>query len=205
MSEAGAIVVACIIFVFGLAVAAIRGKRSAGNRAHLARVHPKPVPQKTHSPNFSGEPVVRSTTVPPPRSPSRSATRYTESICTKAFYGRVVWIVDGDTIHVRRKREVLKIRLNGLDAPELDQYGGLKAKSFMFGLVRGQTILCHPIELDNYGRTVAICYLNGKDIAAEAVKAGVALDCRVFSGGRYAHLEQPGAANRLGRRTYSRS
>lgn len=124
--------------------------------------------------------------------------------CTRPFQARVVWIVDGDTIHVRRHREVVKIRLNGLDAPELNEHGGRKAKDFMFKLVRGQTLECHPIELDAHGRTVAICYLNGADIAGEAVKAGVALDCRVYSGGRYASLEVPGAARRLGRRKYAR-
>lgn len=133
------------------------------------------------------------------RHPSTSAP-----FCTNAFYGRVIWIVDGDTIHVRRKNEVLKIRLNGLDAPEMDQFGGWKAKNFLFRLVRGQTLLCQPIELDNYGRTVAICHLNGRDIAAEAVKAGVALDCRIYSDGRYAALEPAGAARLLGRRSYSR-
>ena len=126
------------------------------------------------------------------------------TFCTRPWTGRVVWIVDGDTIHVRRSREVVKIRLNGLDAPEIHEHGGRKAKDFMFRLLRGQDLECHPIELDGYGRTVAVCYLNGVDIAAEAVKAGVALDCRVFSGGRYAHLEVPGAARRLGRRTYAR-
>jgi endonuclease YncB( thermonuclease family) len=116
----------------------------------------------------------------------------------------VVWIVDGDTIHVRRRHEVIKIRLNGLDAPEMCEYGGGRAKDFMFRLVRGQVLECYPVKLDNYGRTVAICYLNGRDIAAEAVKAGVALDCRIHSGGRYAALELAGAAHRLSRRTYTR-
>lgn len=38
----------------------------------------------------------------------------------------------------------------------MNEYGSRLVKNFMFDLVRGRTLLCQPIELDNYGRTVAI-------------------------------------------------
>jgi endonuclease YncB( thermonuclease family) len=41
---------------------------------------------------------------------------------------------------------------------------------------------------------VGVCYLNGRDISAEMVSAGVARDRPRFSGGRYAEAERWAAA-----------
>jgi endonuclease YncB( thermonuclease family) len=38
---------------------------------------------------------------------------------------------------------------------------------------------------------VGICYVEGRDVAAELVKHGLARDCERFSGGRYRELETP--------------
>ncbi len=192
-------IVLVLAFVGRASRKSTRQRHSGGQRPGETKRPAPPVRPKTAS---RPAPAPRPEPSCAPSAPRSSRVR--EPFCTKPWTGRVVWIVDGDTIHVRRRQEVVKIRLNGLDAPELHEYGGGRAKDFMFRLVRGQTLECYPVELDNYGRTVAICYLGGLDIAAEAVKAGVALDCRIYSGGRYASLEAPGAARRLGRRTYTR-
>ena len=53
-------------------------------------------------------------------------------------------------------------------------------------------------EVDDYGRAVARCYLpDGKDLSAEMVKRGLAIDWPKFSGGKYRLLEIPNARRRM--------
>lgn len=119
------------------------------------------------------------------------------------FTGKVVRVTDGDTLRIQSTEYgTLTVRLNGLDAPETGRSGGNAATRFMRGLVNGQQLRCKAVDQDRYGRVVAICYRDGRDIAAEAVAAGVALDCRRYSGGRYAKFEQSGVAKKIGRRPY---
>jgi micrococcal nuclease len=51
-------------------------------------------------------------------------------------------------------------------------------------------------ELDGtrtHDRCAGVCYLDGRDVAAELVRAGVARDCPRFSDGRYADEEREAA------------
>ena len=45
-----------------------------------------------------------------------------------------------------------------------------------------------------YDRCAGICYVGGKDVAAELVRQGLARDCPRYSGGRYAAAERQAAA-----------
>ncbi|WP_439139881.1 thermonuclease family protein, partial [Roseicyclus sp.] len=104
------------------------------------------------------------------------------------------YVVDGDTIIIRKTQ----IRLFGIDAPELDHPYGKNAKNAMWRLCEGKTITAEILETDAYGRTVAKCWLpDGRDLSAELVKQGLALDWKKFSGGIYRHLEAPDARKRL--------
>lgn len=99
------------------------------------------------------------------------------------------YVVDGDTIKIKQQR----IRLMGIDAPEMDQPYGEKAKWAMHGLTKGQIVSVHIVGEDIHGRSVGICYLqDGRDLAAELVRMGLALDWPYFSKGKYAHLEPEG-------------
>ena len=52
----------------------------------------------------------------------------------------------------------------------------------------------------SYDRIVAECFLpDGRDLAAELVRSGLALDWRKFSGGKYRHLEPEDARRKLWR------
>jgi len=100
------------------------------------------------------------------------------------------YVIDGDTIQIGQVR----LRLAGIDAPELDHPWGLKAKSELIRLCRGQTIRAEFAPHLSYDRTVATCFLaDGRDLSAEMVRLGMALDWPKFSGGKYAHLEPEGA------------
>ena len=85
------------------------------------------------------------------------------------------------------------IRLQGLAAPESGELSAADATRAMQGLVEGETVRCDPDGASTHDRCVAICYLDGVDIAAAMVRAGVARDCPAFSGGRYAAAERAAA------------
>lgn len=98
-------------------------------------------------------------------------------------------VIDGDTIVISGT----KIRLAGIDAPELHHPWGKKAKFAMIELCKGKVVTAVIQEDVSYDRIVATCYLpDGTDLAAELVKQGLALDWPKFSGGAYRHLEPDG-------------
>lgn len=104
------------------------------------------------------------------------------------------WVIDGDTIVVSK----IKVRLAGIDAPELDQPWGQKAKWEMVKICKGKTIDVELTGETTYDRLVGTCYLeDGTDIGAELIKAGLALDGGHFSHGKYKHLEPEGIRRKL--------
>ncbi len=123
------------------------------------------------------------------------------TICTSAasaaepftLAGTVTHVRDGDTIEVSE----VPIRLSGVSAPELDEPLGKRSKLFMRELVLGQLVRCELNGEKSYDRFAGTCYLNGNDIGALVIEAGLALDCPRYSGGRYGDFEQPGACERI--------
>ena len=105
--------------------------------------------------------------------------------------GVVTHVRDGDTIEV----EGLAVRLQGLHAPELGEPLGKESKAAMVGLALGKDTRCELTGEVNGDRVIGVCYVARKDLAAELVKLGLGRDCPRYSGGRYAELEQPGAAS----------
>lgn len=91
-----------------------------------------------------------------------------------------------------------QIRLFGVDAPELNHPYGIRAKRKLWALTKGHSIRAEIVATDAHGRTVARCTLpDGRDLSAEMVKAGLALDWAKFSGGIYRDLEVPDARRKM--------
>lgn len=106
------------------------------------------------------------------------------------------WVIDGDTIII----DQVRIRLAGIDAPELDHPWGQQSKWAMVKLCKGQIVTARFKPELSYDRLVAECFLpDGRDLAAELVRCGLALDWPKFSGGKYRHLEPADARRRLWR------
>lgn len=104
------------------------------------------------------------------------------------------WVIDGDTIAIGKQ----KIRFAGIDAPELDEPYGKRAKWAMVELCKGQNITAHLTGETSYDRVVAKCFLDdGRDLAAEMVKMGLALDVPHFPNASYKHLEPAGTRRKL--------
>src|SRR5512135_1498856 len=60
------------------------------------------------------------------------------------FSGKVVGVSDGDTITVLQNRTPIKVRLHGIDCPEIGQDFGSRAKAFTSELVFGQVVKVVP-------------------------------------------------------------
>src|SRR5690348_13529706 len=90
-------------------------------------------------------------------------------------------IIDGDTLAIGD----VKIRLEGIDAPETDQVCldadaakwpcGVVARDRLIAHVSGRPIDCKPTGIDRYERTLAICSVAGDDLNGWMVREGWAL------------------------------
>ena len=64
-------------------------------------------------------------------------------------------VYDGDTLEVRCAGKQTKVRLCGIDAPEIEQPLGIKSRDKLRELLKGGRVEFYAIEQDRYGRTVA--------------------------------------------------
>jgi endonuclease YncB( thermonuclease family) len=104
-------------------------------------------------------------------------------------------IIDGDTLEIHGNR----IRLWGIDAPESSQLCrgqdslqyrcGAQAANDLDKFVAGRPASCIPISLDQYGRTVATCSVDGADLGEWLVRNGLALDWPQYSKGRFGKIQ----------------
>lgn len=96
----------------------------------------------------------------------------------------------------------LNIRLHGIDAPEygqpcLDETGaewpcGEKARWRLFELLKGREVCIEVLDVDCYGRLIARCEADGKDVAAILVREGwaLALDKKLYGKAEQAAIRQ---------------
>ena len=94
-----------------------------------------------------------------------------------AWPGTVLDVHDGDTMTVAPMGDVrtpLKIRLYGIDAPELEQKGGPQSRDHLLALVQpGQDVEVIKMSTDKYGRTVALVATD-RVLNADMLEAGQA-------------------------------
>ena len=95
-------------------------------------------------------------------------------------------IIDGDTIHIGNN----KIRLHGIDAPEINQdcsynnedwQSGQLSKNFLLNLINLDLVKCQVKTVDKYKRYIAICFVNNLNINETMVKNGCAIAYRYYS------------------------
>src|SRR5262245_64909744 len=79
----------------------------------------------------------------------------TPSIAGETFTGKVVGVTDGDTISVLRTGRAVKVRLEGIDCPEMGDPFSKTAKQFTSKLLFGKEVEVRIKDTDRYGRLVA--------------------------------------------------
>lgn len=99
--------------------------------------------------------------------------------------GQVAYVIDGDTFQLSsHKLGDIRIRVAEIDAPELHQPYGQKAKSYLRDLIESKDVICSITEKDRYGRYIAKINVPGTqniDVAAEMVRAGYAWHYKKYS------------------------
>ncbi len=91
------------------------------------------------------------------------------------FEGKVIKIIDGDTVHVLdANHHKEKIRLAGIDTPERKQAYGGKAKRYLASLIGNKYVRVEYKKRDRYGRIVGKVLYQDKDINLEMIRAGLA-------------------------------
>lgn len=88
--------------------------------------------------------------------------------------GPLTEIVDGDTVTLRMGNHEYRIRLHGIDCPELDQPFGDQAAGTLAAIVDSDEVEYRLTDADRYGRLVGVLSLDGKSINQELVEAGLA-------------------------------
>lgn len=89
--------------------------------------------------------------------------------------GKVVGVHDGDTLTLLTvTKQQIRVRLHGIDAPELTQAFGATAKTALSDLVFSKQVDVQVIERDRYGRTVGRVKVGKTDVNLEMVRQGFA-------------------------------
>lgn len=95
---------------------------------------------------------------------------------------KIIKIYDGDTITaLTSQKEKIKIRLYGIDAPELKQPFGKASKRHLIDLISNNSLNINEKGKDKYGRTLAVLYNGDQDINAQMVIDGYAWAYDKFS------------------------
>lgn len=95
--------------------------------------------------------------------------------------GKVVAITDGDTLTVLVGTDQVKVRLDGIDAPERRQAFGTQARDKLAELCFGKPVLVRAGSKDRYGRTLGTVIVAGVNANLEMVNTGLAWHYKQYS------------------------
>jgi endonuclease YncB( thermonuclease family) len=117
------------------------------------------------------------------------------------FEGVVTHVTDGDTLTVRPLSGAApqRIRIQGIDAPEICQSFGVQSRDALASQVMGKRVEVVTKARDDYDRTVARLRLGHQDVGAWMVDHGYAWSYRFHrSAGPYRQQEAQARRERRG-------
>ncbi len=123
------------------------------------------------------------------------------AVQAKLLEGTVTHVSDGDTLWVRLAQggEPVKVRFQGIDAPEVCQAWGAQAASALKNKSMGKTVQLNTRARDDYGRMLARVSLNNEDLGGWMVAQGHAWSYHYRNNpGPYAAQERAARQARLG-------
>ncbi|MFD1055181.1 thermonuclease family protein [Terrabacter terrigena] len=124
------------------------------------------------------------TTAPAPTTAASDNTAQTRAAAAaaRAQASAAKWVVtkvvDGDTIWAARAGVTRKVRLIGVDTPEIGQCGYSEASRNLRGIIGGQPVTLTGgarDDVDRYGRLLRYVDVNGVDAGLRQVKQGYAV------------------------------
>ena len=89
--------------------------------------------------------------------------------------GRIIRVIDGDTVEIATLCRRYRIRLKGVDAAELRSNAGRRARDWATERLTGRPITWQARGVDGYGRFVGnVDLADGRSVNAEIIRAGYA-------------------------------
>jgi endonuclease YncB( thermonuclease family) len=124
----------------------------------------------------------------------------TGHIYAASFTGKLVKVLDGDTVEVLHDGKAERVRLAQIDAPEKGQPFGQAAKRYVSYIAALQIVTVNVETVDRYGRTVGEIFLpDGTNLNKQIVGAGFAWQYKRYSkDDEYGHFETGARVANLG-------
>jgi micrococcal nuclease len=115
------------------------------------------------------------------------------------FTGQVVKVVDGDSLEILVDRQIVRVRLEGIDAPEYGQPFGKVSRNYLRQLCGRQSVNVFSVGQDQYGRVLGDVYRDRTWVNGTVVEAGMAWHFhRTDSSNDLADMEAAARAARRG-------
>ncbi len=92
----------------------------------------------------------------------------------QVWHGKVVRVIDGDSLIVKKGDTSHEVRLYGIDAPEHGQDYSKVSARYVRKKWLGEKVSVEPMDIDKYGRIIAFVRNNGKLVNKEMVRVGLA-------------------------------
>ncbi len=117
-----------------------------------------------------------------------------------SFTGKLVKVLDGDTIEVMHDGKAERIRLAQIDCPEKGQPYGQAAKQYVLDIAALKIVTVQVETVDRYGRTVGeVFFSDGSNLNKLIVEAGYAWQYKKYSkDSEYGDLEAQARVAKLG-------
>lgn len=96
----------------------------------------------------------------------------------EAFPGTVTLVLDGDSLFIKGSAQGVLVHIDGVDAPELYQAFGSESRALIERLTHGRTATVSLKAKADNGELFARVELDGADLGAALVRAGMAYYCR---------------------------
>ncbi|MFO1044492.1 MAG: thermonuclease family protein [Planctomycetaceae bacterium] len=97
------------------------------------------------------------------------------------LHGKVLGVLDGDTLTLHAAGKPLSIRLEGIDAPESGQKFGAESREALKKLVAGKEITVRKTGTDKYKHTLGIVIVDKTDVCAKMVADGWAWHFKTYN------------------------
>lgn len=128
-----------------------------------------PATQAPEQPSATAAPTTAAAADPAPSSPTPDAAAVTWTVSN---------VVDGDTVDATKAGTSVRIRVIGIDTPEIGQCGYLEATANMKHLLAGKQVNLIPgarDDRDRYGRYLRYLDVDGTDAGLRQIQAGFAI------------------------------
>lgn len=97
------------------------------------------------------------------------------STLNQEIKGKVIRVLDGDTIEVLQDKKPIRVRLANIDAPEKKQAFGRWSTNQLKALLAGQSVTVSYTQTDRYGRIIGRVFtMNGTEASRFMVQSGAA-------------------------------